>query len=537
MELVKWIHDWFGRIRVIVILPLLFFMMMTTVVNTKAGDLSGTVTDGSIGISGMFVYVYLHNSSSYIDFASTDATGGYTFTGLAAGDYKVEFDGVSVGYIKEWYSDKADFASADLISVSDPGNTINIDAVLELGGGISGTVTDGSTGVSNVGVSVYDSGITSRIGFAWTDINGGFTVLGLPVGDYKVEFDGSSAGYFTEWYNDQPDSASADLVSVTVPVTTPDINAVLAASGGISGTVTDGAAGIQGINVTVYDNNNSWMGSASTDAFGDYIVGDLQTGAYKVKFSGSGYVTEWHNDRADFNSADPVSVIAPATTSGIDAVLVLGGGISGNVTDGTTGISGVVVVVFTHDNINSQMGLAFTNASGDYTLTGLPTGDYKVLFSGGSAGYLSEWFNDMPDFNSADLVTVTAPATTLGIDAVLTLAGSISGRVTDGSGAGISGLSVSASDSNVLLTRALTTTNANGDYTLRGLATGSYKVHFEANGIDFADEWYNDQVNFASADLVVVTEPDNTPGIDAVLSSPRKLSLTPVLMLLLNNSP
>ena len=52
---------------------------------------------------------------------------------------------------------------------------------------------------------------------------------------------------------------------------------------------------------------------------------------------------------------------------------------------------------------------------------GLLTGSYKVYFYGDNSGYVSEWYNDKQDVNSADPVSVTAPGTTLGIDAVLGL--------------------------------------------------------------------------------------------------------------------
>ncbi|GAG43963.1 unnamed protein product, partial [marine sediment metagenome] len=66
-------------------------------------------------------------------------------------------------------------------------------------------------------------------------------------------------------------------------------------------------------------------------------------------------------------------------------------------------------------------GWGSTDASGAYTMGGLPIGDYKVQFNdcGDPAMYVGEWYNDQPDFESADLVPVTAGVNTSGIDAAL----------------------------------------------------------------------------------------------------------------------
>ncbi|HZX48573.1 MAG TPA: carboxypeptidase-like regulatory domain-containing protein [Nitrospirota bacterium] len=106
---------------------------------------------------------------------------------------------------------------------------------------------------------------------------------------------------------------------------TPENNIIFDSEvGSISGRVTDsGGAGIQNVWVYVYDTNWVWISSASTDANGNYTVMGIPTGSYKVEFSGSyvGYVNEWYNNKPDFGNADFVSVTAPNTTAGIDAVL------------------------------------------------------------------------------------------------------------------------------------------------------------------------------------------------------------------------
>ena len=80
-------------------------------------------------------------------------------------------------------------------------------------------------------------------------------------------------------------------MAVTIPSTTTS-NAVLTeAYGAISGTVTGNDAGapvLSGIEVTVYTSADALMGTiTAADASGNYSVGNLPSGTYKVHFGGN----------------------------------------------------------------------------------------------------------------------------------------------------------------------------------------------------------------------------------------------------------
>jgi len=482
------------------------------------GSISGRVTDSTnAGIQSVWVYVYDTNGNS-ISSASTDANGNYTAKGIPTGVYKVRFYGSDLGYVNEWYNNKPDFGTADPVSVTAPNVTSGIDAVLEVGGSISGRVTDSSgAGIQNIGVYVYDTN-WGWISSASTDANGNYSVIGITTGVYKVFFDGSYLGYFNEWYNKKPDFVKADPVPVTAPNATTGIDAVLELGGSISGRVTDSSgAGIQNVWVNVYDANWVWISGASTDANGNYTAMGIPTGAYKVEFYGShlGYLYELYNNKLDFCNADPVAVTAPNATTGIDAVLELGGSISGRVTDSTgAGIQNVWVdIVNTNDEWISY---ASTDANGNYTAIGIPTGSYKVSFYGSDLGYVREWYNNKPDIGNADFVSVTAPNATTGIDAVLEVGGSISGRVTDSTGTGIQNVYVDIINTNGEWI-SWASTDANGNYTAGGVPTGAHKVRFYDWYLGYVNEWYNNKPDFGNADAVAVAAPNATTGIDAVL--------------------
>ncbi|MBI4689279.1 MAG: carboxypeptidase regulatory-like domain-containing protein [Nitrospirae bacterium] len=213
------------------------------------GSISGRVTDsGGTGIQNFsFVYVYDANDSiEWVSTASADLNGNYIAKGIPTGSFKVWFLDGSGAYVGEYYNDKTDFITADTVSVTAPDTTTGIDAELALAGFISGRVTDGTNGIQNVLVYVYDTN-NNYISNTYTDTNGNYTAGYIPTGNYKVQFDGTSLGYISEYYSDRTYS-TADLVSVTAGNTTPNIDAVLALGGSISGRVTDSSGtGIQNI--------------------------------------------------------------------------------------------------------------------------------------------------------------------------------------------------------------------------------------------------------------------------------------------------
>ena len=75
------------------------------------------------------------------------------------------------------------------------------------------------------------------------------------------------------------------------------------------------------------------------------------------------------------------------------------------------------------------VGWAQTNADGTYTVGGLDTGQYHVVFYA-PRPYATEFWNDRPSMAAADVVDVTFGADTGGIDAQLSTGATISGHVT-----------------------------------------------------------------------------------------------------------
>ena len=398
-----------------------------------SGSINGTVTEEGTGTPLAGICVDANDISfEFFSFGTTDASGAYSVGGLGSGDYEVQFSDCSESptYVTEWYNDRPDFYSADLVAVTDGSKTSGIDAQLATGGSINGTVTEEGTGtpLADICVNAVDSSF-SFFGFGETDASGAYSVGGLGSGDYEVEFFdcGESVTYIMEFYNDRADFNSADLVAVTIGSKTSGIDAALAVGGSINGTVTDEATGtpLADICVSAQDPLFSSFGFGETDESGAYSVGGLGSGDYEVEFFDCGetvtYIMEFYNDRADFNSADLVAVVAGSKTSGIDAALAAGGSINGTVTEDGTGTPLADICVETVDSSFSFFGFALTDALGGYSVGGLAAGDYTVNFydCGDTDTYFAEYYDDQVDFGFANLVAVVAGSKTSGIDAGL----------------------------------------------------------------------------------------------------------------------
>ena len=69
------------------------------------------------------------------------STGQYTINGLAAGSYRVSFAGGGSGLISEYFDGTTDRAKAVPVATSEASPATGIDASLDAGATISGTVT------------------------------------------------------------------------------------------------------------------------------------------------------------------------------------------------------------------------------------------------------------------------------------------------------------------------------------------------------------------------------------------------------------
>ena len=407
-------------------------------------------------------------------------------------------------------------------------------------GSISGTVTD-SAGTALAGICISANGPAGS-GSTVTGSSGTYSINALSTGSYTVEFYtgcGNSGNYATQYYNDQPSIYNANPVSVTVPSTTTDINAVMQPGVTITGTVTAavGGAGLGGICVVASQSGafGGSSGSTISSANGTYTISGLWAGSYIVEFgfqdcsnpNNFNYVTQWYNNETSYASANLVSVAAGGTASSINAAMQPGGTITGTVTAAVGGADlGGICVDVSQSGGGPGSGFATTATNGTYSVTGLPAGSYTVEFNtgcGNSGNYVSQWYNDETSFGSANPVSVTVGATTPSINAAMQPGGTITGTVTAAvGGADLGGICVDASQSGGGPGSGFATTATNGTYSVTGLPAGSYTVEFHTgcgNSGNYVSQWYNDETSFGSANPVSVTVGSTTPNIDDALAA------------------
>ncbi len=169
----------------------------------------------------------------------------------------------------------------------------------------------------------------------------------------------------------------------------------------------------------------------------------------------------------------------------------------------------------------SDNGCATTNGSGQYTISGLASGNYYVEFSG--SGYIEQFYNGKLAGAEAEQVPVTAPGTTAGVNAEMQQGAEISGTVTEAaSGAPLALIAVCAQartgpSAGEGVPCAIT--NSSGAYTIDDLPSGGYIVSFREFGFRgrFELQYYDDKSSLAEATVLQLTAPNVTSGIDAAL--------------------
>lgn len=377
---------------------------------TRGGGIAGTITDALSGEPLYDIEVGIYDEGGrWVATGRSNDAGSYVIWGLESGAYYAVAWGDS-GYIDELYDDiqcpgDCDPTSGTPISV-DVDQTVQVDFALQLGGSIAGTVTDAQTGqaLDDARVRVYDeSGY--MVEYGWSGVGGAYEVLGLVSGTYYAVAEG---GYYVrELYDDISclsgcDPTAGTPIAVTIGEQTTGIDFALDREGAISGIVLDEAVGVPLIDfrVEVWDEEGDWVGS-DNGHWGIYTVGGLPAGIYHATTdNNSGYQDELYDDlpctggQCEPTSGTPIAVAAGMNTTGIDFDLVLGGAITGTVTDVATGspISGSVQV---WSSSGEQVGYDGIY-DGDYSVSGLPTGDYFVGTDTESwQGYTDELYDNV----------------------------------------------------------------------------------------------------------------------------------------------
>lgn len=413
--------------------------------------ITGTVTRGDDGTPVEGVSVFVSDTAGGFSFNGySDADGDYEVTGLPAGEYVVRFapEGLP-DLVSEYWNDAPDWDTAQRLTTAGGEIITDVDAALELGGMISGSVMRDSDGapVEGVAVAVSAQDGSWSADLAWSRQDGSFLVGGLPAGDYTVRFDApDGSGVIGEYWDDAADSASATLVSVVAGEEQTGIVASLAETALISGRVTRDSDGgpVEGT-VEIRAVGDLGGTSVPTEADGSYRI-ETAPGSYILHFrSLDGQLfDEYWDDAPTPEEATVVTVAAGEQLTALDAALAAGTVISGVVSADGDPLSDITVMALRGDE---PAGSATTSDDGAYSIR-LAPGDY-VLRASASLGepiYASEYFEDAVTQDDATVLSLTADEDLTGIDIEMDLGVDIRGTLSfvDGEGAGGEGATVTA---------------------------------------------------------------------------------------------
>ncbi|WP_190243168.1 carboxypeptidase regulatory-like domain-containing protein [Arthrobacter globiformis] len=469
-------------------------------------------------------------TSEYVTSSYADAEGNYTAGNLPAGSYKLQFFDYSNIHLGEWYGGTADQASATVVALAPAQQLTGIDLTLVKSAAISGQVT-APTGVdlNGISVSVHTADGMSIPAYAPVAGDGSYKVIGLPAGSYKVLFSGNSSGALDRWYEGAQSIDTATPLTLAAGQERTGINATLDKGATVSGRVTaPEGVDLTAVSVRVHKSDYfSYSGYGQVSPDGSYTVKGLPAGNYKVHFDAynSGAPDQWYADADSFNTATSIPLAQGQDLTGIDAAMVKGATISGQVTvPAGMDVTSITVQAYASNSTLGFPASTWVSQDGSYRIAGLPAGTYKVQFSGNSSGALDQWAANAESEEAASPITLVPGQDVTGVDAALVKAATISGRVTAPAGVDLTGVTVRVHRSDSMSGSGSVQVDQDGSYRVTGLAAGSYKVQFDGNRSGALDQWHAGAHSFETATPLTLGTGQDLTGINETLVKAASIS-------------
>ncbi len=397
--------------------------------NNQRGKASGTVQ--AFGLSSQAnIIVYARDLQGTVYTTLTDSNGIFTFNALPVGmGYSF------IAQANDFNSSKQDNIQIELGRTASVGN-IELAPITSEVGSITGFAKFSELQNSqdvHAGIIVSVEGTDKE---AITSRDGAYVINGLAAGTYTLNFTDS---------NHQTQTLQ-DVIVAKTTISNLQPQSLISLTGSLSGKVVDA--------------NNSAIANATlliqqtgvtvqTDANGAFTFSDVYAGDFTLAVSKDGYQGFTTIVAVQANSTKALGDL------NIDAFLI-----NGNINLGGVDHAGALV------SIKGSAFTAVTDNNGDFTLSGMPAGDYELQVS--VAGYQTQTINAA--------ISNAQPATNLA-NTINLIQYSLSGSATLASMGDHSAITIS------LLGTAFTAqTDSNGDFSLAGMSPGNYQLQISKAG-------------------------------------------------------
>lgn len=481
------------------------------------------------------------------DWDRTDyiAAGPYRFSGLATGLYSVCAlgHGWPGGSFNECYED-GNYTTATAISVTAGLTTADVDILLgnhNIYTQVKGRVTaeDGQP-LSHALIQSYDADAPRSVhSSTGTTPQGDFRIGFMQGGHYFLRISDPTGLYAPEFYNNVLNHTEATVFHLRDDSFVDGINISLTLASHITGTVlmNNQIPPEWGTVQAMQKVDDQWRTIAEVDidrVTGHYHIGGLLAGTYTLLATGAlGSDT--------FVSAETpeegriVTATRGAYQRQVNFALGEGayeGSIQGTVSAAGVPLPGIRVELY-RNGANPFLALPIyyldTNSDGSYHFANLLNGSYVICFVDPVGRYATAYYPNQPRLSNASTLTIQGKTVLIDISAAMQPAGSVSGRVTRYDGTPIVGATITPyfelAISREAANRLRTTSDAQGNYRLTGLTSGSYFVHFSEYGLITwpqqtpfeSSKYYGGGSDPTSAVPIAVTAGQTTTNINMIL--------------------
>jgi hypothetical protein len=260
-------------------------------------SIEGTITNNSAPVSGAVVSFYAAGATAdtYVSGVFTDAQGHYKSAALPLGTYHVRFTNVTPSSFNQYYDHKTIITQASTVTVS-AGQVTGVSSDLKwptvISQSIEGTITYYGVPQERIVVSAFDATTHAYVTGVFTNAQGFYKLINLPIGYYHLRFTSTNPAYLAQFWDHQFMPMEYISQATTTPLVgynqTKQISTDLSPWLTISGDLTvNGAPPQYKIVVQAF---NSTTGLFVKSVFADpvtghYVLDKLNPGGYRVRFT------------------------------------------------------------------------------------------------------------------------------------------------------------------------------------------------------------------------------------------------------------